>query len=131
MYQQMVIIGYLGKDPEQRYLPSGVPVTRLSVATNYTYPDAEGTRIEVTTWFSVSVYGKKGEACFRYLKKGSQVYVEGRLSPDIKTGGPRLWKKEDGTWGASYDLNAAQVLFLGKKDPFEAGEEPGDDAFPF
>lgn len=131
MYQKVKMIGYLGRDPEQRFMPSGKPVTRFSVATNYVYKDGDGKKIETTTWFNISTYGGLGDVCFKYLKKRKQVYIEGRLVPDKSTGGPRVWKREDGTPAASYDVTAQKVLFLGKKDPFEAGEDLEDDEIPF
>ena len=90
MYQKIVIVGNLGRDPEMRYTPSGQPVTNLSVATNRKWTSADGTPGEETIWFRVSVWGKQAETCNQYLSKGRQVLVEGRLRPDPATGGPRV-----------------------------------------
>ena len=79
MYQQLIIVGNLGKDPEMRYTPSGTPVTSLSVATNRKYTGSDGQVVKETTWFRVSVFGKSAETAAQYLKKGSAVLVEGRL----------------------------------------------------
>lgn len=113
MYAKLVIVGYLGRDPEIKYLPTGTPVTNLNVATSNVYKDAAGTKVEETTWYRVSVFGKAAEACAEYLAKGRLVLVEGRLRPDKATGGPRLYDKKDGSKGASFEVVANTVKFLG------------------
>jgi single-strand DNA-binding protein len=112
MYQKIVLIGNLGRDPEMRYTPTGQPVTTLSLATNRQYTDNSGQQVKETTWFRVSVWGKQAEACNQYLTKGRPVLVEGRLTPDLNTGGPRIWTKQDGTPGASFEVTAQLVRFL-------------------
>jgi single-strand DNA-binding protein len=112
MYQNLIIVGNLGRDPEMRYTPSGQAVTNLNVATNRKYTTSDGNQVEETTWFRVSTWGKTAEACNQYLKKGSKVLVEGRLNPDPDTGGPRIWTRQDGTSAASFELTANQVRFL-------------------
>lgn len=111
MYQKITIVGNLGRDPEMRYLPSGTPVTNFSVATNHTYTTS-GEKAQETTWFRVAVFGKQAEAVSQYLHKGSKVLVEGRLIPDKETGGPKVWQKNDGSWAASFEVNANTVRFL-------------------
>jgi single-strand DNA-binding protein len=113
VYQHLTIIGNLGKDPEMRYLPDGRPVTTMSVATNRTYTDQSGQQVKEATWFRVSVFGKAAEACAQYLHKGSQVFVEGRLRPDPQTGSPKIWTRQDGSAGASFEITATTVKFLG------------------
>lgn len=113
MYQQIVIVGNLGRDPEMRYMPNGTPVTSLNVATNRKYNNSDGQKIEETTWFRVSVFGKQAEVVAQYLKKGSSCLVEGRLNPDRQTGGPRIFKRQDGSSGASFEVTANVVRFLG------------------
>jgi len=127
MYQKLVIIGNLGRDPEMRYLPDGRPVTQLSVATNNVYKDANGQQVKETTWFRVSVFGKTAEACAQYLQKGRMVLVEGRLKPDKQTGGPRIWDKQDGTKGASFEVTALNVKFLGGGQRAEGAPVAADD----
>ncbi len=112
MYQQIIIVGNLGKDPEMRYTPSGTPVTSLSVATNRKYTGSDGQVVKETTWFRVSVFGKSAESSAQFLKKGSSVLVEGRLTPDKQSGGPRMYQRPDGTMGASYEVAANTVRFL-------------------
>jgi len=75
MYQRLVLVGNLGRDPEMRYTPNGAAVTSFSVATSRRYAAADGTMKEETTWFRVSVWGKQAEACNQYLSKGAKVLV--------------------------------------------------------
>ncbi len=145
MYQKVVIVGNLGGDPEMRYTPSGKAVTNFSVATNRRWSDGQGNTQEETVWFRVSVWdrgnSKMAEHCNQYLSKGRQVLVEGRLTPDKETGGPRIWTDQNGQARASYELTALEVRFLGghadSGGDFSsgpgAGEAPGltEDEIPF
>jgi len=112
MYQKIILVGNLGRDPEMRYTPSGQAVTNLSVATNRTYNDSAGNQVKQTTWFRVSVWGKQAETAHQYLRKGRQVLIEGRLNPD-DNGNPRIWNASDGTPRASFEVTADVVRFLG------------------
>ena len=126
-YQHTTIAGRLGHDPEMRYTPNGQAVTSFSVATDRQYTDKDGQKVKETTWFRVSVWGQQAEPCNQYLKQGSMVLVDGRLTPDPKTGGPRVWKRDDGTESASFEIAASTVRFIGGKD---AAQPEGDDV-PF
>ena len=115
MFQQILIVGNLGKEPELRYTPDGTPVTTFSVATNRKWKNQDGTPGEETTWFRVTVWRKAAEACAQYLSKGRQVLVKGRLTPDPETGGPKIWTGKDGNPRTSYEITAQTVKFLGSK----------------
>ncbi len=128
MYQKITIIGNLGRDPEMRYLPSGQAVTNMSVATNRRYTDSNGQRVEETTWFRVAVWGNQAETVNQYLQQGSRVMVEGSLRPDPETGGPRIWTRNDGTPGASFEITAQRVLFLSTRAEDEAYQSQGMEA---
>ncbi len=133
MFQKIEVIGNLGKDPEMRYTQSGQAVTSFSVACNRKYTGADGQKVEETYWFRVSAWGKQAEVCNQYLKKGSRVRVEGRLTGDAKTGGPRIWTGQDQAPHASFEINATDVLFLSSGNGnggTEAAEEQGED-IPF
>jgi single-strand DNA-binding protein len=141
MYQQIVIVGNLGRDPEMRYSQAGTPVTNLNIATNRKYTGSDGQQVKETTWFRVSVFGKQAEACAQYLKKGSSVLVEGRLSPDPATGNPKVYTRQDGTIGTSYEIWANTVRFLSARDagggaaptgaPEDAHVGGGEEEIPF
>src|SRR5512143_3880081 len=122
MYQQTVIVGNLGRDPEMRHTANGTPVTSLNVATNRRYTGNDGQVVKETTWFRVSVFGKQAEACAQYLKKGSSVLVEGRLQSDPKSGGPRVFNRQDGTTGASFEIFANTVRFMSGREGGRTGQ---------
>ncbi|MBC8504201.1 MAG: single-stranded DNA-binding protein [Anaerolineales bacterium] len=137
MYQKIIIVGNLGGDPEMRYTPGGQAVTNFSVATSNKYTANDGQKVDETTWFRVSAWGRLAETCNQYLKRGRKVLVEGRLRPDIQSGGPRVYQRQDGTWAASFEITAQTVKFLssrGEDDSFQAAQPPGqetEDDIPF
>ncbi len=142
MFQKLMIVGNLGQDPEMRYMPDGQAVTNFSLACNRRWNDrATGEQQEEVTWYRVSVWGRQAEAANQYLSKGRQVLIEGRLRPDPATGGPRLWTRNDGSIGASFEVVADRVQFLGGNGNGANGAnghtngvaEPayGDDSIPF
>lgn len=118
MYQTIIIVGYLGCDPEMRYTPSGQAVTSFSVAVNEQYANASGEKVKKTIWFRVSAWGKQAEICNQYLKKGSKVLVEGRLSAD-ETGSPKIYKKGNGESGANFEVTSSTVRFLSSQNAVE------------
>jgi len=123
MYQTIILIGNLGKDPEMRFTPSGQPVTTLSVATNRRYNNTNGQPVKETTWFRITVWGKQAEACNQHLHKGSRVLVEGRLTPDPETGGPHIWEN-NGKYGASFEVTASAVRFVSSREETDESETP-------
>lgn len=112
MFHTIIIVGNLGRDPEMRYTPNGQAVTNFSVATSRKYSTSDGQQVKETTWFRISAWGKQAEICNEYLRKGSKVLVEGRLRPDPATGGPRVWKDQDGNARTSFEVTASTVRFL-------------------
>lgn len=108
MFEQTIIVGNLGNDPEMRFTSSGVPVTTFSVAVNRRWTNQDGTPGEETKWFRVSAWRKLGETCAQYLKKGRQVMVVGRVSASAYTA-------QDGSVRASLEMTADSVRFLGGK----------------
>ncbi len=142
MYQNTILIGNLGRDPELRYTQAGTAVCTLNLATNHAYKNAAGEQIKETTWWRVSVFGKTAENCAQYLKKGRLCLCEGRVRPDPNTGSPRLWQKQDGTWAASFEFLATTVKFMpggsGEGGPAPVAEDipgapetQGDEDIPF
>jgi single-strand DNA-binding protein len=126
MFHTIIIIGNLGKDPEMRYSPNGQAVTSFSLASNRTYKGNDGQQVKETTWFRITVWGNQAESCNQYLKKGSKVLVEGRLIPDDK-GSPRVFQRKDGTYGASFEVNAQTVRFLSSIGESTEHTEEADD----
>jgi single-strand DNA-binding protein len=120
-----------------RYTPGGQAVTNFSVATSRKYTGSDGQLVNETIWFRISAWGKQAETCNQYLRKGSRVLVEGRLVPDNATGGPRIWSRQDGTSGASFEVSAQTVRFLsarGEEEGSAVAGEPGpatEDDIPF
>lgn len=139
MYQKIIIVGNLGRDPEMRFTPSGTAVTSFSVATSRQWTDNEGNKVKETTWFKISAWNKQAETCNNFLRKGSKVLIEGQLVPDKNTGSPKIWTRNDGTPGASFEVRANNVRFLDSKSEATANiaEEPGEapadaeDEIPF
>ena len=129
MYHTIIIVGNLGKDPEMRYTPSGQAVTNFSVATNRQYTGSDSQAVKETIWFRVSTWGKLAETCNQYLKRGRSVLIEGRLTPDKDTGGPRIWTRQDGTAGASFEVTANTVRFLGGREGSEENGNGGNDGY--
>ena len=126
MYHTIIIVGNLGRDPEMRYTPNGQAVTSFSVASSRQYTNQGGQKVKETIWFRVSAWGKQAETCNNFLHKGSKVLVEGRLTADPNTGGPRIWNRQDGTPGTSFEISAATVRFLSSRGEGE-GEFGGDE----
>ncbi len=124
---KLLIIGHLGRDPEMRYTPSGKPVTTFSVATSRTWHSDDGERHEDTEWFNVVAWGGLAEICNQHLRKGMQVYVEGRLQT-------RRWEDAEGNKHFTTELVAKEMIMLGEKKEtvrtsFDQDEEDGE--FPF
>jgi single-strand DNA-binding protein len=134
---KVILIGNLGRDPETRYLPSGDAVTNISVATTEKWRDKGGEQQEHTEWHRVAFFGKTAEIAGEYLKKGSPVYVEGR----IRT---RKWQdKESGQDRYSTEIVADRMQLLGSRggggsepmsreprEPATAGASSGGKAAP-
>jgi single-strand DNA-binding protein len=137
MFQTLIIVGNLGKEPEMHFTPSGANVTTMSVATNRTWVNGAGEKQKETTWFKVSAWSKLAETCNQYLHKGSRVLIEGRLIPDA-SGNPRVWNGTDGTPHASFEINASLVRFMspagennggGEGEPLEGSQQTEDIPF--
>ncbi|MEJ5198927.1 MAG: single-stranded DNA-binding protein [Anaerolineae bacterium] len=113
MYQKTIVVGHLGRDPEMRYTPSGVPVTSFSIATTRRWTNANGEQQEKTTWFRVTCWRKTAELAAQYLTKGRLVLVEGDIDASA-------WIDKEGSPRASLELTATAVRFLGGRG--EGGE---------
>ena len=104
-----IVVGNLGKDPEVRYTQGGQPVANFTVATNEKWTDkTSGQLQERTEWHRIVVWGKSAEHCGQYLKKGRQVYIEGRIQT-------REWVNKEGQKQYTTEIVANNVVFLGGK----------------
>lgn len=126
MFHKLILVGNLGRDPEMRFTPAGDAVTSFSLAVN-NYSRVNGERVKQTIWFNVSAFGKTAELCNNFLNSGSKVMITARLRPDPATGAPRIYNRNDGTPGTSYDVVVDEVVFLGSRRE----DSPGDDEIPF
>jgi single-strand DNA-binding protein len=117
---KVILIGNLGRDPETRFTNSGSSVTTFSVATKDSFADKSGARQERTDWHNITVWGKQGENCAQYLKKGSPVYIEGRISY-------REYEAKDGSGKRkATDIVAMRVQFLSSRGGAPATDDGGD-----
>ena len=128
---KVMIIGHLGKDPEMRYTPSGRAVTTFNVAVSRSWNSSDGQRRSETEWFKVVSWGNLAEICNKYLTKGQQVYIEGRLQT-------RRWEDKEGNQRKSVEVVANEMTMLGdrrdKSSPNSVEDVPPDideDEFPF
>jgi len=103
---KVILVGRLGQDPEVRYTPSGAPVANFSIATSENWTDKTGQRQEKTEWHRIVAWNKLAELCNQYLKKGRQVYLEGRLQT-------RQWQDQSGQTRYTTEINANTIQFLG------------------
>ncbi len=114
---KVILIGNLGADPEVRHLPSGIPVANFRIATSETFKDkTTGEKREQTEWHNVVAWRGLAEVCEKYLRKGSKVYVEGKLRN-------RQWQDKDGNTRYTTEIQADEMQMLDR-----AGAQPGRSA---
>lgn len=133
MLNKVILIGRLGRDPEVRYMPNGEAVCNFSVATSESWKDSNGQKQERSEWHNVTMYRKLAEIAGQYLKKGSQVYLEGKIQS-------RKYQGKDGIERTAYDIIANEMKMLGgnaqtqtpapKPQPAQAQDDISDDV-PF
>jgi single-strand DNA-binding protein len=114
---KVILIGNLGRDPETRYMPDGGAITNISIATTENWKDKNGDKQEKTEWHRVAFFGKLAEIAGEYLKKGSQVYVEGRLQT-------RKWQDKDGQDKYTTEIVANAMQMLGSRQGMGGGSAP-------
>ena len=117
-FNKIIVVGYLGRDPELRYTPDGTPVCNFSVATTDRRKDKSGEFQDHTTWFRVSLFGRQAEVASQYLSKGRQVFIEGTLSQ-------REYTDKDGNPRTSLEVRGSELQFIGSRgDEGSTGGEP-------
>ena len=127
MYQQITIVGNLGRDPEMRYTASGTPVTSFSVAVSRQWTGQDGQKQEKTVWFRVTAWRQLAELCSQYLAKGRKVLVVGEMEE------PSIWTDKQGKPRSSLELTAREVKFLGAADGAAVADGPAEanEQIPF
>jgi single-strand DNA-binding protein len=113
-FNKIIVVGYLGRDPELRYTPQGDAVCNFSMATTEKKKDKAGEFQDITTWFRVTLWRRQAETASKYLAKGSQVYIEGRLRIEE-------WTDRDGNNRFTLEVQGTDMQFLG------SGAGRGDD----
>jgi single-strand DNA-binding protein len=117
---KVILVGNLGRDPEVRYTPDNNAITNISVATTDTWKDKSGEKQERTEWHRVAFFGKLAEIAGEYLKKGSQVYVEGRLQT-------RKWQDKEGQDRYTTEIVADRMQMLGSRSGMGAADSADMD----
>ena len=120
-FNKITIIGNLGRDPELRYTPQGTAVCDFSVAVNDRKRDKSGEFQDVTTWFKVTFWRTQAENASKYLTKGRQVYVEGRLEVEE-------WSDRDGKTRHTLSIQGSELQFIGEKGSGEASDYSGSNS---
>ncbi len=115
---KVILVGNLGRDPETRYMPDGGAITNISIATTSQWKDKSGEKQEQTEWHRVAFFGKLAEIAGEYLKKGSQVYVEGKLRT-------RKWQDKDGVEKYTTEVLADSMQMLGSRGGMGGGDAGG------
>ena len=115
---KVILLGRLGRDPEVRYMPNGEAVCNFSIATSETWNDRNGQRQERTEWHNITMYRRLAEIAGQYLKKGREVYIEGRMQSRKYTG-------KDGIERTAYDIIANEMKMVGPREG--GGAAPYDD----
>lgn len=116
---KVILVGNLGKDPDLRYTASGTAVCNFSIATTESYKDRDGNKQEKTEWHSIVAWRQLAEICGKYLVKGKQVYIEGKLQT-------RKWEDRDGNTRYTTEVVADQMQMLGRvgDSPAQQREQP-------
>jgi len=122
MFNKVILMGNLTRDPEIRYTPQGTSVCNFSLAVNRKYKQGEEIKKEVT-YIDIVTFGKQAETCGQYLNKGSGVLVEGRLQE-------RRWETEEGQKRSKYEVVAQTVRFLSKKTDVSGAPKDADTLPP-
>src|SRR5690349_17557445 len=113
---KVILLGNLGQNPELKYLPSGQPVCEMRIATTEVFRDRNEQQQERTEWHRVVIYGKQAENCAKFLAKGRQVFLEGRIQT-------RSWDDKEGKKQYMTEVVANQVVFIGGGRGAPAGDE--------
>ena len=115
---KVILVGNVGKDPEVKYLDNNTPVARFSLATSESYTNKSGERVDQTEWHNIVVWRGLAKVVENYVRKGRQVYIEGRLRT-------RQWQDKDGNTRYTTEINADNLQLLGRR-----GDNDSDESQP-
>ena len=118
---KVILVGRLGRDPESRFTASGQAVCNFSLATDRSYKDRNGQTQKQTEWHKIVAWGKLAEICQKYLKKGSQIFVEGRIQS-------RQWEDQQGQKRTSFEIVAGEMRMLGSRGEASTASHAGEEA---
>ena len=121
---KVMIIGYLGRDPEMRFTPNGKSVASFSLACDRTWKSSDGEKHTDTEWFNIVAWGDLAEISKQYLSKGSLVYVEGRLQT-------RTWSDNNGNQHKTVEIVARDILMIDSKNNINLATADDSEDFPF
>jgi single-strand DNA-binding protein len=119
MVNKAILIGRLGRDPEVRYTPDGTMVTNFTMATDETYKDKNGEKVQKTEWHRIVAFGKLAEICGNYLVKGKLIFVEGRIQT-------RAWEDKEGVKRNTTEIIAGDMKMLDSKGQAKPGDATPD-----
>jgi len=119
MVNKAILIGRLGRDPEVRYTPDGTMVTNFTMATDESYKDKNGEKVQRTEWHRIVVFGKLAEICGNYLVKGKLIFLEGRIQT-------RAWEDKDGVKRNTTEIIASNMQMLDSKGQAKPGDAMPD-----
>jgi single-strand DNA-binding protein len=122
MINKAILVGRLGKDPEVRYTPDGLMVTRFNLATDEQRKDKSGQKIQKTEWHRIVTFGKLAEICGSYLAKGKMIFVEGRIQTSS-------WEDKDGVKRYSTEIIATDMRMLESKGQSRGAEPPSEEPY--
>ncbi|MBD3237848.1 MAG: single-stranded DNA-binding protein [Candidatus Eisenbacteria bacterium] len=114
-----ILIGNLGRDPEVRHTPSGTPVANFTLATTENFTDRSGNRQARTEWHRIVTFGRLAEICGEYLRKGRQVYIEGRIQT-------RQWEDQQGQKRSTTEIVANSMVMIGGRGGSGSGDRGGE-----
>lgn len=112
---KVILLGNLGQDPEVRFLPSGAKVANISIATSESYTNKEGQRVDQTEWHRVELWDGLASIAEQYLKKGNQVYIEGKIRSEE-------YQDKNGNTARSYKIRATSMNLIGSRDGGSTGD---------
>ena len=124
MENKAILIGRLGKDPEVRYTQDGAMVASFNMATDESYKNKSGEKVQKTEWHKIVVFGKLAEICSQYLTKGSLIFIEGKIQT-------RSWESKEGKRYTTEIIASNMKMLDSKKEPEKRPAPQPDDAVPF